>query len=133
MTTSVNLNEAGDIVYVRLAQGEVAETRAFGDDRLVDLDAAGGVLGAEFICAEGRIDLQGMPEQRRLRDALLAAGPQDFLIFGSPPQTNESFALGRGPLSFLPSDMYATGRTLPMNDDRQLTETSGSTTLIPLR
>ncbi len=89
MATSVNLNDVGDIVYVRLAQGEVAETRAFGDDRLVDVNAAGGVLGAEFICAEGKIDLQGMPEQDRIRDALLASASQGFLMLSNPPHTDD--------------------------------------------
>ena len=52
MTTSVTLNDAGDILYVRLRDGNVAKTRAFGDDRLVDFDANGMVIGAEFIGIE---------------------------------------------------------------------------------
>ncbi len=75
MTTSVTLNEPGDILYVRLRDGEVAKTRAFGDDRLVDFDADGMVIGAEFIGIEGKLDLRGLPDSTRLRDALVTMMP----------------------------------------------------------
>jgi uncharacterized protein YuzE len=75
MTTSVTLNDVGDILYVRLRDGEVAKTRAFGDDRQVDFDADGAVIGAEFIGIEGKLDLRGLPDSEQIRDALASMMP----------------------------------------------------------
>ncbi len=70
MTTSVTLNESGDLLYVRLREGQVAKTRAFGDDRLVDFDADGMVIGAEFLGVDGQVNLRGLPESARLSEAI---------------------------------------------------------------
>jgi uncharacterized protein YuzE len=70
---TVTRNDVGDIVYVRLAEGPVAETRDFGDHRLVDFDAAGAVIGAEFIGVEQQIDLRGLPSGDRLSEAIASA------------------------------------------------------------
>ena len=75
MTTSVTLNDAGDILYVRLRDGNVAKTRAFGDDRLVDFDANGMVIGAEFIGIEDKLDLRGLPDGERIRNTLASKMP----------------------------------------------------------
>ncbi len=73
MPASVTLNDAGDILYVRLSDGDVKETREFGDHRLVDFDAGGEVIGAEFIGLDDGVDLRGLPDHCRLHDALLSA------------------------------------------------------------
>ena len=65
MTESVRFNDVGDILYVRLREGKVATTKAFGDDRLVDLDENRAVLGVEFIGIEREIDLRGLREAWR--------------------------------------------------------------------
>ncbi|MDE2988643.1 MAG: DUF2283 domain-containing protein [Chloroflexota bacterium] len=75
MTASVTLNEVGDILYVRLRNGDVAKTQAYGDDRLVDFDANGLVLGAEFIGVEGKLDLRGLPDSERIRETLTSLMP----------------------------------------------------------
>lgn len=75
MTASVTLNEVGDILYVRLRNGDVAKTQAYGDDRLVDFDAEGLVIGAEFVGVEGKLDLRGLPDSERIRDALTSMMP----------------------------------------------------------
>ena len=74
MAASVKLSESGDLLYVRLCEGHVSTTRAFGDDRLVDFDANGAVLGAEFLGVDGQVDLRGLPESDRLREAISFAG-----------------------------------------------------------
>ena len=66
-------SEAGSL-YVRLNQSAVHRTRAFGDFRMVDYAAAGGIVGVEFLQINGGIDLHGLPEHRRLHSALLAHG-----------------------------------------------------------
>ena len=74
MTDQVKLNDVGDILYVHLREGEIAKTRAFGDDRLVDVDANGVVLGVEFIGIDGELDLRGLPEQEAIQDAIVSSG-----------------------------------------------------------
>ena len=66
-------SEAGSL-YVRLNQSAVHRTRTFGDFRMVDYAAAGGIVGVEFLQINGGIDLDGLPEHRRLHTALVAYG-----------------------------------------------------------
>ena len=66
-------SQAGSL-YVRLNQSTVHRTRTFGDFRMVDYDAAGGIVGVEFLQINGGIDLHGLPEHQRLQRALLAHG-----------------------------------------------------------
>jgi uncharacterized protein YuzE len=57
----VTYDEDADVLYVGLADGEVAETRNLGDLRLVDLAQDGTVLGIEFISASQGVDLDSVP------------------------------------------------------------------------
>ena len=78
MSAEVRVNEVGDLLYVRLRDGKIARTDTYGDHRLVDVDAHGSVLGAEFIGVDSEIDLRGLPDAARLRDALLSHAPPSF-------------------------------------------------------
>ena len=80
MSAEVRVNEVGDLLYVRLRDGKIARTDTYGDHRLVDVDAHGSVLGAEFIGVDSEIDLRGLPEAARLRDALLSHAPPSFSV-----------------------------------------------------
>ncbi|MCY3567836.1 MAG: DUF2283 domain-containing protein [Chloroflexi bacterium] len=66
MKNAVTRDDVSDIVYVRLREGRIAATKAFGDDRLVDVDADGAVLGVEFIGIGNQLDLRGLPAQADL-------------------------------------------------------------------
>ncbi len=57
----VTYDDDADVLYVGLAEGEVAETRSLGDLRLVDLAEDGAVLGIEFISASQGVDLDSVP------------------------------------------------------------------------
>lgn len=57
----VTYDEDADVLYVGLAEGEVAQTRNLGDLRLVDLAEDGTVLGVEFISASQGVDLDSVP------------------------------------------------------------------------
>lgn len=70
----VNVNDAGDILYVRLSDAAIHTTREFGDYRMVDYDSQGHVVGVEFLQIAGGIDMDGLPENRRLQTVLLAHG-----------------------------------------------------------
>jgi uncharacterized protein YuzE len=54
-------SERADALYVRLSDGEVARTEALGDLRMVDYDAAGQVVGIEFLGASHGLDLHDVP------------------------------------------------------------------------
>ena len=108
MEPSVRFNDVGDILYVRLRDGHVATTAAFGDDRLVDMDENRSVLGVEFVGVEEEIDIRGLPDQARLRDALLSSLLSHLTVrYNLPPvsptsaQANISeMAQGHAPFSF---------------------------------
>ena len=70
MIESLKFNDVGDILYVRLREGKIASTKAFGDDRLVDLDENRHVLGVEFIGIDDELDLRGLPEEANLLSTL---------------------------------------------------------------
>lgn len=57
----VDYDDDADVLYVQLADGEVAETRELGDLRLVDYSGDGNVLGIEFVSASEHLDLRGVP------------------------------------------------------------------------
>lgn len=57
----VTYDDDADVLYVGLADGDVAETRNLGDLRLVDLANDGTVLGIEFISASQGVDLDSVP------------------------------------------------------------------------
>ena len=73
MTDHVKFSDDGDLLYVRLRDGQVERTDTYGDHRLVDVDADGAVLGVEFIGLSEGIDLRGLPDCEVLRDALKAS------------------------------------------------------------
>ena len=72
--TQVQIDTQTGSLYIRLNQSTVHQTRTFGDFRIVDYDAAGGVVGVEFLQINAGIDLHGLPEHQRLQRALLAHG-----------------------------------------------------------
>ncbi len=76
-------SEVGSL-YVRLNQSAVHRTRTFGDFRMVDYDAAGGIVGVEFLQINGGIDLDGLPEHRRLHTVLAAHGLGERLSVVDP-------------------------------------------------
>ena len=76
-------SEAGSL-YVRLNQSAVHRTRTFGDFRMVDYDAAGGIVGVEFLQINGGIELDGLPEYRRLHTALVAHGLRERISVVDP-------------------------------------------------
>ena len=66
----VSYDDEADVLYVEIAEGEVAHTVAYGDLRLVDEAPDGSVLGVEFISASQGIDLSGVPLRSEIEEAL---------------------------------------------------------------
>ncbi len=60
-TQRAEYDKTADAVYVYLTDAEVAKTRMLDDYRNIDLDAAGGVVGVEFLGVSGGIDLRDIP------------------------------------------------------------------------
>ena len=69
----VTMSDQGDILYVTLRETSIANTREYGDDRLLDFDRDGQLVGAEFIGVASYVDLRGLPESHRLQDAIIAS------------------------------------------------------------
>ena len=71
----------GDILYVRLQDGEPPARQVFLDDlRILDYSADGGVVGAEFIGASAGIDLRDVPFAQRMEQLIDESG-HSFPIF----------------------------------------------------
>ena len=129
MTTSVKLNDTRDLLYVRLREGRAAITKEFGDHRLVDLDQDGQVLGVEFIGIERQIDLRGLPEHRRIHDALIAGAPSDLMILTDPFEEGGSVAAATGMNQFLRGRPPATVQTTSQEAAVDVGRASGVTEL----
>lgn len=63
-------NDQGDILYVQLSDSPVASTREYGDECLVDFDANGAVVGAEFIMIDEQFDLARIPSAESFERAV---------------------------------------------------------------
>ena len=69
----VRVNGVGDILYLRFQKAKIAACREFGDLRNLDYDSEGRLIGVELL---------GLPEAERIREALLAHGPPELRIEG---------------------------------------------------
>ena len=78
----VRVNDAGDILYLRLADAPIAASREFGDLRCADYDGEGRLVGVELIGLPGGVSLRGLPEAARVREALRAHAPPGLRIEG---------------------------------------------------
>ena len=72
MTLYITYDADADAVYVRLASPEldVADTREVDWQRTVDYDENGELIGVEFLGVSRGIDLTGVPDARRVEDAI---------------------------------------------------------------
>jgi len=70
----VRVDHEASMMYIRLTPAEIRYTEDFGDDRLVDYDDRDRVVGVEFIGIAGGVDIDGLPEPDRIREALVAEG-----------------------------------------------------------
>jgi uncharacterized protein YuzE len=60
------VDSVADAAYIRLTDGPVSVTREMGEDRLVDLDALGAVVGVEFLNVSSGVHVGGLPVQGTL-------------------------------------------------------------------
>ncbi len=71
----LSYDSEADAIYVRLRPGgpaAVKRTVDLGGHRHADYDAAGNVLGVEFLVVSRGIDLTDVPEAGRVAEALRA-------------------------------------------------------------
>ena len=59
-----------DAVYVYLREATISRTQALDDYRNIDLDAAGNVVGVEFLGVSGGVDLHGVPARDRVDELI---------------------------------------------------------------
>ncbi|MCY3920259.1 MAG: DUF2283 domain-containing protein [Chloroflexi bacterium] len=86
-TMLVSYDATVDALYIsfrRRADGDVARTAHLDARRLIDYDADGRPLGAEFLDASAGIDLDGIPEAETVH-ATLGRIPH-----GAQPQGSDS-------------------------------------------
>jgi uncharacterized protein YuzE len=73
MSIYVRYDPEADAIYAELmprAPGDVARTSELGGGRQVDFNAAGEVLGVEFLDVSAGIDLVDVPRADEIREAL---------------------------------------------------------------
>lgn len=66
----VEVDEEANAAYVTLAARPVAATRRLDANRLLDLDAAGKVVGIELLNVSAGVDLSDLPDGDELATAL---------------------------------------------------------------
>lgn len=59
--TPVTYDPDADMLYVRLSDEPVAESKSLDDSRVIDYSADGGVVGVEFVNAASGVDLNDLP------------------------------------------------------------------------
>lgn len=71
---SFSHDPAADAVYIQFNEHPVAVTRELDDARMIDYDAAGQPTGVEFLDVSQGINLEQIPEARRIAETLVDAG-----------------------------------------------------------
>jgi uncharacterized protein YuzE len=69
----ISYDPKADALYIKFQEGSAARTRKVEDGMLMDLDAAGRLLGIEIIGMKGRIPI---PELGRIILDLPRSGPE---------------------------------------------------------
>lgn len=72
----VTFDPEADAIYVAFGPrraGDVARTVELGDERQADYDAEGNLLGVEFLGVSQGLNLDGVPREDAIREALLDA------------------------------------------------------------
>jgi uncharacterized protein YuzE len=62
----ISYSPEANAVYIQLTDEEITRSYPVDDARIVDYDAAGHVVGVEFLGASAGIDLRDLPERDRL-------------------------------------------------------------------
>jgi len=70
----VSYDPEADVLYVTLAEGDVATSKSLDDIRLLDYSADGAVLGVEFVNASSGVDLNDVPFQQRVEKLIGDSG-----------------------------------------------------------
>jgi uncharacterized protein YuzE len=70
----VTHDDEADALYVYLTGSEVAETRNFGDLRMVDYASDGTIVGIEFLGVSNGIDLNQIPHRSIVAAAIASSG-----------------------------------------------------------
>ena len=63
----LELDRAADAAYVALSEDGFKKTRKLDQNRLLDLDESGAVVGIEFLNISGGVDLRDLPRRGELR------------------------------------------------------------------
>lgn len=71
---AVTYDVEADVLYVTLAEGDVARSTSLDDLRILDYSEDGAVLGIEFINASAGVDLADIPFQRRVEALIGESG-----------------------------------------------------------
>jgi uncharacterized protein YuzE len=71
--TTVDYSRAGDAAYVKLARRRIVRTEEIDDNRSVDYDKAGNVIGVEFLGVSEGVDLDDLPLQPGVVERIDAA------------------------------------------------------------
>lgn len=70
----VTYDRDADVLYVRLNEGKSARQSRLGDLRIIDMSEEGTVLGIEFVCASGGVDLRDIPFAQRVQQLIHDSG-----------------------------------------------------------
>lgn len=70
----VEYDPTADAAYVHLLYGRCVLTKELDDNRAMDYDASGNLLGIELLGVSAGVSVKGLPREEEVAKALKAAG-----------------------------------------------------------
>jgi uncharacterized protein YuzE len=70
MTITLEVDNEADAAYITIARDDVARSAKLDENRIVDYDASGAVVGIELLNVSRGVDLRDLPHRETLADLL---------------------------------------------------------------
>jgi uncharacterized protein YuzE len=70
MTITLEVDNEADAAYVTISGDDVARTAKLDENRIIDYDASGAVVGIELLNVSRGVDLRDLPYREELVDLL---------------------------------------------------------------
>jgi uncharacterized protein YuzE len=70
MTITLEVDNEADAAYITIARDDIARTAKLDENRIIDYDASGAVVGIELLNVSRGVDLRDLPYREELVDLL---------------------------------------------------------------
>jgi uncharacterized protein YuzE len=70
VTITLDVDNEADAAYVTISGDDIARTAKLDENRIIDYDARGAVVGIELLNVSRGVDLRDLPYREKLADLL---------------------------------------------------------------